>query len=132
VDVSITAAAAGHQPAIGSIDAVAPVERPAKPVSTGDPIHGSRMSVLVDLIASLTGREVKLVPPSAYLVSKPTPPAPPIEIVAPAGLITELGEGSGPIEIAVASVLRTGTSKRMLLDTADDGMLRLRASDVDL
>ncbi len=131
MDVSITASAAGTQPAIAPIDAIAPVERRATPV-TGDPIHGSRMSVLVDLIASLTGREVKLVPPSAYFVSKPAPPAPPIEVVAPAGLITELGEGSGPIEIAIGSVLRTGTSKRMLLDTAEDGGLQLRATDVDL
>jgi hypothetical protein len=131
VDVSITAPAAAKQPAIGPIDAVAPAERRATP-ATGDPIHGSRMSVLVDLIASLTGREVKLVPPSAYFVSKPAAPAPPIEIVAPAGLISELGEGSGPIEIAIASVLRTGTSKRMLLDTAEDGGLQLRATDVDL
>jgi hypothetical protein len=131
VDVSISASAAVNQPAPAAIEPVAPVDRPTGPVAH-DQIHGSRMSVLVDLIASLTGREVKLVPPSAYFVSKPAPPAPPIEIVAPAGLITELGEGSGPIEIGIASVLRTGTSKRMLLDTTEGGGLQLRATDVDL
>ena len=128
MDVSISASAAANQPTIAPVDAVAPADRRAAPIPA-DEIHGSRLSVLVDLIASLTGREVKLVPPTAYFVSKP---APPVEVVAPTGLIAELGEGAGPITIGINSVLRTGTSTRMLLEAGAGGALQLRATDVEL
>lgn len=128
MDVSISASAVANQPTVAPVDAVAPAESRVAPAAT-DGIHGSRLSVLVDLIASLTGREVKLVPPSAYFVSKP---APPIEVVAPTGLIAQLGEGAGPITIGISSVLRTGTSKRMILEAGDGGALQIRATDLEL
>ena len=88
-----------------------------------------------DLIATMTGREVKLVPPAAYLVSAPEGAQifAPVELFAPMGLAGQLQRQSGPVTVDITSVLRSGTADRMLLDQNVAGALQLRpAVDVEL
>lgn len=119
-------------PVVQRSDAAAPTPAAAP----DDPaLHADRLSAVVDLIAKLTGREVKLVPPTAYLVSAPSGAVlfAPVELVAPTGLAGELRHGAGPLEVDITSLLRTGTAERMLLDRQPTGDLQLRAAvDIEI
>lgn len=106
---------------------------PETPVD--DALHGSRLAMVVEMIRNLTGREVKLVPPTAYLVSAPShpAPAPPVELVVPAEITVPHAPAHVPLEVGIASILRTGTSARMTLSQGPAGGLELHAAlDVDL
>lgn len=93
-----------------------------------------RLSALVDLISTLTGRQVKLVPPTAYFVSGPSSGRPPeIELDAPVGLMQQLAAEPGPLEVHIESVLRSGTAPRMLLAPNSAGHVELySALDLEL
>jgi hypothetical protein len=86
------------------------------------------MTVIVDLIETLTGRQVVLVPPSAYLVSSPSPPPhgrPSVELVVPPDLVSEQQSGADGLEIDITSVLERGVSERMILARSARGGLEL-------
>ncbi len=82
------------------------------------------------MIAHLTGREVKLVPPTAYLVSASTKPqaAASVELVHAADLPAQLGSAAGPLEVEITSVLHTGTASRMVVSSDHSGGLVLHAA----
>lgn len=135
VDVSIASLTGTlAPPVVPRVGAAAPAVPHPAPVAS-DAVNAARMNAVVDLIASLTGRQVKLVPPSAYLVSAPSGSHlfAPVELLAPIGLANDLQQSSGPLEIDITSVLRTGTAERMLLDQKPTGNLQLRAAvDVEI
>lgn len=87
------------------------------------------------MIEHLTGRQVKLVPPTAYLVSASSKPAvaTPVELSHPSDLSALQGAAKGSLEVDISSVLSTGTASRMVLSTNQVGGLDLRAAvDVSL
>lgn len=132
MDVSIAPLSGAIPPAVVRADLPAPSGESASAPS-GASANASRLSAIVDMISRVTGRQVKLVPPTAYLVSAPSGshPLPEVELDAPAGLMQELAAEPGPLEVNIASVLRTGTTDRMLLAPNLGGILELRAA-VDL
>ncbi len=94
-------------------------------------LHAARLSAVVELIKKLTGRDVKLVPPSPYLVSGPVRPEPVTVEVAKLEL-ADVGDGADePIEVDITEVIERGTSARMRLSDGEHGALRLRP-DLDL
>jgi hypothetical protein len=98
-------------------------------------LDAGRLSALVDLISTLTGRQVKLVPPTAYFVSAPSGSKlfPEVELDAPVGLMQHLAAEPGPLEVHIESVLRSGTAHRMLLTPNAAGQIELfSALDVEL
>lgn len=98
------------------------------------------MAAIAEMIKNLTGRDVKFVPPAAYLLSGPKPaPTPPrtrpveVELAAPRELLERHARGDGPLEVDITSVLATGTSDRMLLTPKGAAGLSLtRAVDVEI
>lgn len=87
----------------------------------------SRMTRVVELIELVSGRDVKLVPPVAYLVSPPRSQAPEraVELTFEAAIDPEEDTEDGPLVVDVTSVLREGTSDRMVLRRKTDGELAL-------
>ena len=125
-----TAAASVTAPRIESASHVEAGERGA----VEQALHESRLSAVVELIESLTGREVKLVPPAAYFVSRPAPPVEaPVDVVVRADMKSVGTTGTGPLFIGIHSILETGTANRMVLTGNGTGGLDLSvAVDVDL
>lgn len=136
MDVSIASVTGtSATPVVPKVDGVVATSRTTSSTVDDNAANTARLNAVVDLIASLTGREVKLVPPTAYLVSAPGGRAatPPVELLAPLGLAGQLREEPGTLEVDITSVLRTGTAERMLLDQSTVGKLQLRAAiDVEL
>jgi hypothetical protein len=136
VDVSIASVTGtSATPPVPKLDGASTAPRTVLPNAEPNAVNQARMDAVVDLIASLTGREVKLVPPTAYLVSAPTArnATEPVELLAPLGLAGQLKEEPGTLEVDITSVLRTGTAERMLLDQSTVGKLQLRSAvDVEL
>jgi hypothetical protein len=97
-------------------------------------LHEARLSAVVELIENLTGRQVKLVPPAAYFVSRPAPPVDaPVDVTVRADMEAVSGAGPGPLEVGIQSILRTGTASRMVLNVSPAGGLDLStAVDLDL
>lgn len=97
-------------------------------------LHESRLSAVVEMIENLTGRQVKLVPPAAYFVSRPAPPvAAPVDVVVRADMASVSTSGSGPLVVDIHSILETGTANRMVLAGNATGGLDLSvAVDVEL
>lgn len=85
------------------------------------------MAAVVDLIRTLTGREVVLVPPTAYLTSAPAAAAHgPVELVVPRDLLgDDERDERGPLEIDVTRLLEGGVPARMLLGRCGSGGLEL-------
>lgn len=135
VDVSLTPLAGTMAPPlVHKVDASASTSRSA-PTVDRSALHAARLNAVVDMIARLTGRQVKLVPPTAYLVSAPAgvEPVQAVELLAPQGLASQLQGQPGTLEVDITSVLRTGTAQRMRLDQQPAAQLQLRAAlDVDL
>ena len=90
----------------------------------------SRMTRVVELIELVSGRDVKLVPPVAYLVSPPRAQVPEraVELTFEAAIDPEDNSDGGPLVVDVTSVLREGTSDRMILRRKADGQLALSPS----
>ncbi len=122
----------------GSLGVQAPPRTPAVRRSVSERQSGSserdaaRMSSIVKLIESLTGRKVALVPPAAYLVSAPpapeptpVPARPAVELVVATDLMAEHRAGSGTLEVDITSILKAGTSDRMILAHTAAGALAL-------
>jgi hypothetical protein len=97
-------------------------------------LHESRLSAVVEMIENLTGRQVKLVPPTAYFVSRPAPPVEaPVDVVVRADMESVSTTGSGPLVVDVHSIVQTGTANRMVLNANATGGLDLSvAVDLDL
>ncbi len=88
----------------------------------------SRLSMVVRMIEHITGRQVKLVPPTAYLVSAATaktPQGPPVEVAVTADVEAGSEPTEEPLVVDVSAVLREGTSERMILGEGDQGGLAL-------
>ena len=129
---------------IAATTAAAPVAAPriewASHVDAGErgaiaqALHESRLSAVVEMIENLTGREVKLVPPAAYFVSRPAPPVEaPVDVVVRADMESVRTTGSGPLVVGIHSILETGTARRMVLAGNATGGLDLSvAVDVEL
>ena len=134
MDVSITSVTGTvASPTVPRLDSPVTTARHTPSAVETNAMNTARLNAVRDLIASLTGREVILVPPSAYFVSAPThaEAVAPVELLAPMGLAGQLKEEAGPVEVDITSVLRTGTAERMLLEHKAVGQLQLRAA-VDL
>lgn len=136
---------------VGSIEATEPVPpivarpEPAPADVAPDPrdpeLDVARLSAVVELIRTLTGREVKLVPPAAYFMSPPGPASSPTpaesprvtpaahrrvrpELVVATGINPE-GPETDPLEVDISQLLRDGTSDRMVLGERPSGGLML-------
>lgn len=98
-----------------------------RPVSSDVAADASRMTRVVELIELVSGRDVKLVPPVAYLVSPPRAQAPEraVELTFEAAIDPEDDSDGDPLVVDVTSVLREGTSDRMILRRTADGELAL-------
>lgn len=136
MDVSLTPlTGTTASPLVHKVDVAASTSRPTPAAVDHTELNAARLNAVVDMIAKLTGRQVKLVPPTAYLVSAPAGPEPikSVELLAPLGLASQLREEPGTLEVDITSVLRSGTAERMLLDQKTTGQLQLRAAlDVEL
>lgn len=83
---------------------------------------------VIELIKRITGREVLMVPPTAYFVSAPPPrvaPPKPVEVVVAADIPSKADDEGGPLVLDVSAVMREGGSDRMILGSNDDGNLAL-------
>ena len=86
--------------------------------------------MIVRMIEHITGRQVKLVPPTAYLVSSApsrTPERAGVEVAVARDVFTEGGRerDAGPVVVDVSAVLRKGTAERMILGAGAQGGLAL-------
>ena len=87
--------------------------------------------MVVRMIEHLTGRQVKLVPPTAYLVSAAPARASQrtgVEVALAADVPTprhEAGDAEEPLIVDVSAVVREGTSERMILGAGEHGGLAL-------
>ena len=97
-------------------------------------MFGSKqISAFAKMIETITGRQVKLVPPFTYLVSGPPAPKPeresdserPPELVVPRELPLDAESDSEPLIVDITSVLRRGTADRMVLNPIEDGAFAL-------
>lgn len=96
-------------------------------------VDQTRLSAFAKLIETITGRQVKLVPPFTYLVSGPPAPKPereagserPPELVVPRELPLDDEAESEPLIVDISSVLRRGTADRMVLNPIEDGAFAL-------
>jgi hypothetical protein len=134
VDVSMIPPTGVTPPVAKRTIATAPIAESGSTVQESA-IDAGRLSALVDLISTLTGRQVKLVPPTAYFVSGPATSTvlPEVELDAPVGLMQQLAAAPGPLEVHIESVLRSGTAPRMLLTPNAAGQVELfSALDVEL
>ena len=116
-------------------DAVRP--RPAtateKVSEPGVVVDQSRLSAFAKLIETITGRQVKLVPPFTYLVSGAPAPVPkreseserPAELVVPRDLPISDADDSEPLVVDISKVLQRGTADRMVLNPIEDGAFAL-------
>ncbi len=97
--------------------------RPADP-----PADNSRLLMVVGLIERLTGREVRLVPPTAYIVTAPSTPAPPppaVEIVVATDLTFDRDPPGSELVVDVTELMHDGLSNRVILGTNPQGGLAL-------
>lgn len=92
------------------------------------PEVASRLSMVVELIQRITGREVRMVPPAAYFVSAPPleqPDREPPELVVVADLTKVTGEREDPMVVDVSAVLGRSTTERLILDIDEGGRAAL-------
>lgn len=91
----------------------------------------ARLQAIVELIKSLTGRDVELVPPSPYFTSGPAMPKPapkpaPVELTLPQRPWGSADQPTHqPIKVDITDVLRRGTTPHMRLHADDQGQLAL-------
>lgn len=83
---------------------------------------------MVELIKNLTGRDVKLVPPSPYLVSGPVRPEPvTVEFVAAERPVRKREDSADePVQVDISEVIERGTTPRMRLSGGEPGTLVLQ------
>jgi hypothetical protein len=130
----ITAPAAAVGASTSRIDPAVPVDVEAGAGPIEQALHEARLSAVVELIENLTGRQVKLVPPSYYFVSRPAPPVQaPVDVVVRADMEVVRAAGTGPLVVGIHSIVASGTASRMVLHGNAAGGLDLStAVDLDL
>lgn len=82
------------------------------------------------MIEHITGRQVKLVPPSAYFVSAPAPrhpERPAVEVAVATDITARRRPSAGPLIVDVSAVMDEGEPDRMILATGAEGQLALFA-----
>lgn len=103
----------------------------ASTVPTPEPGDGghdaARLATVVELIKNLTGREVKLVPPTAYIVGPVETPEPvaPVDLAVPSGLLAQYQQSPGALVVDITSILRGGASSQLTLGQNSGGSLAL-------
>lgn len=93
-----------------------------------DSMHEARLAATVALIKKLTGRDVKLVPPSPYLVSGPVQAqVAPVEITVPEPPKPPPSDDPDrPVTVDITEVVKRGTSARMRLTNGEPGTFLLQ------
>lgn len=105
--------------------------RPEPATRAGDdhrPADDPRVMRVIELIKRISGREVRMVPPTAYFVSAPPSPhveSKPVEVVIAAEIPDDEEPSTEPIVVDVSAVLRDGASDRMILGKNGHGDLAL-------
>lgn len=131
VGVPLQTVASG--PVASSPSRVAP-QRPAAPDGADNAASRARLEHLVRLIERMTGRDIRLVPPTTYLVSAPNRPEPvSVELVRPPGPSTSPDPDTEPLAVDITPVLRHGTTARLrLVQDATAGLVLHPELDVEL